>query len=239
MATPFPPSPRIRDIVLGMLIAAVCLGLLFSASSVVKWVGAPFLILPRALGIIGGFAPHEIVEIPLGSPPTGVTFPAAESYAVYVSDLRLLEVADVISDSGAPPWLVLQREDTGESVPVEAIARGLIPFDEPRVPGRPVYRFTIEEPGTYAVTHPRSVSSAFLVPDRITGKESQLAWAAVIQLALLAIPVLWVFMPRYLERRRRWRAHQKERRAATEHVRRRQAARQPPEAPSRRGKPPV
>jgi hypothetical protein len=239
MATPFPPSPRIRDILLGMLIAAVCLGLLFSASSVVKWLGAPFLIIPRALGIIGTFAPYEIVELPLGSSPTGVTFPAAESYAVYVSDLRLLEVAAVISGSAAPPWLVLQREDTGESVPVEAIDRGLSPFDEPRVPGRPIYRFTIEEPGTYAVSHPHSVSSAYLVPDRITGKESRLAVAALIQLALLAVPVLWVFLPRYMERRRRWRAHQRERRAATEHVRRRQAARRPPATPAPRDKPPV
>jgi hypothetical protein len=237
MTTPLPPPPRIRSIVLGILVTAVLVAVLFSASSVVKWLGAPFLIVPRALGMIGSYGPREIVEIPMGSPPTVVTFPHAEAYAVYVSDLRLLQVADVIEASGAPPWLVVQRADSGASIPLETVGRGLLPFDEPRVSGRPVYTFTIDQPGTYVMSHPRSVSSIYFVPNRVIGKETLLGWAAAIQLALLALPMLWVFMPRWLERRRSWRVHQRERRAATEQVRRRQQARRAVEGPANRSEP--
>jgi hypothetical protein len=224
VTTSAPPTPSLRNILLGLLSALAFVVLLLSAPSAVKWLGAPFLVLPRALGLIGSYGPHEIVEIPLGSPPTAVTFPHGETYVVYVSELRLLEASDTIAASGAPPWLVIQRVDSGRPVPVEPIDRGLIPFDEARVAGRPVYRFTIDEAGAFAFSHPRSLTSIYFVPDRISGKEGLLTGTTLAQLALLSIPIWLRFGPSWLERRRSWRAHQQERRAATERVRRGQAA---------------
>ena len=216
MTTPAPPSPRLRTIALSVLVIVVGLILLCSASSVVKWVGAPFLVLPRVLGLLEPVHSDEIVAIPMTSSPTGVTFPRAETYAVYVSDLDLLEVSNELVDTGSPPWLIVQRAATGASIPVALVERGLLPYDEPRAPGRPVLLFEIPEPGTYALTHPRRTSDLYLVPDRTTGREAVIVGSFGVQLALLSVPLVRIFGRPWFDRRRSWRAHQRERRMASD-----------------------
>jgi hypothetical protein len=217
----------VRSIVAGILVVVVMVVLVCSASSLVKWAGSTLLILPRAFGLLGAVYTQEIVTLPLDQSPTGVTFPRAERYAVYTSDLDLLEVTASLDHSQAPPWLVIQRETTGQSVPVTYIRRGLMPYDDPRAPGRPVLMFAIDEPGTYALSHPRRNLTVSLVPDRTTGREGLIAAAAVVQLALLAAPVAILLGRPWLERRRSWREHQRQRRAASDAVVRRRAARRP------------
>ena len=216
MTTPPPPPPRLRSIALGILIIVIGVVLLCSASSVVKWAGAPFLVLPRVLGILESVRNDEIVAVPMAAPPTAVTFPRAESYAVYVSDLSLLEITNQLIESGSPPWLVVQRAATGESIAVKLVERGLLPYDEPRAPGRPALTFEILEPGVYAFSHPGREFAFYLVPDRTTGREAVIVASFGIQLALLALPLFLVFGRPWLDRRRRWQAHQRERRMASE-----------------------
>lgn len=225
MTTPPPPQPRVRSIALGVLIGAALVIALCSASSIVKWIGASFLVLPRVVGIVEPVRGDEIVSVPMGSPPTLVTFPRADTYAVYLSDLPLLETTNLMIEVGAQPWLVLQRADSGEAIPVSFVERGLIPFDDPRAVGRPVLRFEIPEAGTYLMVHPRRPFSFQLVPDRVTGKEGLLVATTLAQLALLSLPLLFVYGRPWLARRRRWQAHQRERRRASDEVMRRRPRR--------------
>ncbi|HSR48404.1 MAG TPA: hypothetical protein VLL77_10530 [Anaerolineales bacterium] len=225
MTTPPPPQPTLRSIVVGILLGVVLVVVICSASSVVKWVGAPFLVVPRVLGILEPVRGNEIVTVPMGSPPTAVTFPRPDTYAIYIADVPLLETTNTMIDVDAAPWLVIQRADTGETIPVEYIDRGLIPFDEPRVPGRPVMRIEVPAAGTYVMVHPRRGFSFYLVPDRVSGKEALIVLLILAQLALLSIPLLVIYGRPWLARRRRWREHQRERREASDAVLRRRANR--------------
>lgn len=223
MTTPPPPPPRLTSIVLGVLIVAVGVSLVCSASALVKWAGMPFLVLPRVLGLLEGVRNDEIVPLPMAASPTAVSFPRADTYSVYLADLSLLEIALVLEQSGSPPFLVIQRADTGESIPVEFVRRGLMPYDEPRVPGRPVFRFEVPQAGSYVLSHPRRSASLYLVPDRTTGRETLIAGAYVIQMTVLAAILYAVLGRSWRERRARWRAHQRERRTASEEIMRRRA----------------
>lgn len=225
MATPLPPQPKVRSIVAGILTVVVLVVLVCSASSVVKWAGSSLLILPRVFGLLESVHGEEIVALPLDQSPTAVTFPRPESYAVYTSDLDLLEITASLSDTQASPWLVVQRAATGESVPVSFVGRGLMPYDDPRAPGRPALVFSIGEAGTYALSHPRRPFAVYLVPDRTTGREGLIAVAAFAQLALLAMPAVILVGRPWLARRRAWREHQRERRQASDAMLHRRAAR--------------
>lgn len=210
---------------LGVLLGVMLLMLLCSASSAVKGAGALLLVLPRAAGLLETVRAEEIAVVPMDSSSTAVTFPFADAYHVYVADLNLLEIAEALERSESAPWLVVHRADTGESVPVEFTGRGLMPYDDPRVPGRPVFRFVISDPGAYVLSHPRRPVQVYLVPDRTTGRESTILLVSVGQLGIAGFAVGLGFGRPYFERRRRWREHQAQRRAATEEVLRRRRQR--------------
>ena len=201
---------------LGILVVVTLIVFLCSASVIVKWAGTTFLVLPRVVGLLESVRGEEIVALPMDSSPTAVVFPRAERYQVYTSDLELLEIAASLHASDATPWLVVQHAGTSEIIPVSFIGRGLMPYDDPRAPGRPILAFEIAQPGTYALSHPRREMTVSLVPDRTTGKEGLIALAFVAQLALLAGPFALIFGRPWLERRRAWRRHQQERRRASE-----------------------
>ena len=201
---------------LGVLVVVLLVVLLCSASVMVKWAGTTFLVLPRVVGLLESVRGDEIVALPMDSSPTAVGFPRAERYQVYTSDLELLEIAASLHASDATPWLVVQRVETGETVAVSYVGRGLMPYDDPRAPGRPILAFEIAQPGTYALSHPRREMTVSLVPDRTTGKEGFIALAFLAQAALLAGPFALIFGRPWLERRRAWRRHQQERRRASE-----------------------
>ena len=228
MTTPPPPQPKIRSIVLGVLVVALLVVVVCSASSIVKWAGMPFLVLPRVAGLLQGVRSEEIVALPMASSPTAVTFPRPERYAVYTGDVNLLEMTAGVRASDSLPWLAVQQADSGRAIPVSFVGRGLMPYDEPRAPGRPVFTFEITEPGMYALSHPRREFAVYLVPDRTTGKEGLIAAVFLAQLALLALPFLILIGRPWIERRKMWRKHQQERRQASDSILRRRAGRRSP-----------
>jgi hypothetical protein len=211
---------------LGVLVVVLLIVFLCSASVIVKWAGTAFLVLPRVVGLLENVRGDEIVALPMDSSPTAVGFPRVERDQVYTSDLELLEIAASLHASDATPWLVVQRVATGETVAVSFVGRGLMPYDDPRAPGRPILAFEIAQPGTYALSHPRRQMTVSLVPDRTTGKEGLIALAFLAQLALLAGPFALIFGRPWLERRRAWRRHQQERRRASETMLRGRSGRQ-------------
>ena len=225
MTTPPPPPPRLRNILLGILVVVVLIVSLCSASVLVKWAGTAFLVLPRVFGVVESVRGHEIVILPLNSSPTAVVFPNPEKYLVYTSDLALLEISANLQASDARPWLVVQHAGTAEIVPVTFLQRGLMPYDDPRAPGRPILAFEIAQPGTYALSHPRQDLAVALVPDRTTGQEGLIALGFLAQLALLAVPIALVFGRPWWDQRRAWRRHQQERRRASETMLRRRTGR--------------
>src|SRR3990172_557528 len=200
MTTPPPPQPRLRSIMLGILVVVVLIVSLCSASVIVKWAGATFLVLPRVVGLLESVRGDEIVALPMDSSPTAVGFPRAERYQVYTGDLELLEIAASLHASEATPWLVVQRVETGETVAVSYVGRGLMPYDDPRAPPPPILPFHIAQPLSYALSHPRREMTVSLVPDRTTGKEVLVALAFLAQAALLAGPFAIIFGRPSLER---------------------------------------
>jgi hypothetical protein len=205
MATPLPPPPRLRSIGFGILAFVVILTLLCSASSLAKWIGTSFLVLPRVVGLLESIRAEEIVTFPMDTTPTAVMFPRPETYHLYTSDLGLLEVAASLAASDATTWFVVMNAETGETVPVTYVDRGLMPYDDPRPSGRPILRFAIPAAGTYVLSHPRREFDVYFVPDRTTGRESMIVAVFLAQLALLAVPVFLVFGRPWLARRRAWR----------------------------------
>ena len=208
-----------------MLVMVILIAGLCSASAIVKWSGTMLLVLPRVVGLLETVRGNEIVTLPMASSPTAVGFPRSERYQVYTSDLELLEIAASLQASDATPWLVVQRVETGETVAVSFVGRGLMPYDDPRAPGRPILAFEIAQPGTYALSHPRRDFSVTLVPDRTTGKEGLIALAFLAQAVLLAVPFALIFGRPWMERRRAWRRHQQERRHASEAMLQRRSGR--------------
>ena len=228
MTTPLPPPPRLRNIALGILAVVLLLTVLCSASSLAKWIGTSFLVLPRVVGLLEGLRAEEIVTFPMDTTPTVVMFPRPETYHLYTSDLGLLEVAASLRASDSTPWLVVTNAETGETVPVTFVGRGLMPYDDPRPMGRPILRFAVPAAGTYVLSHPRREFAVYLVPDRTTGREGTIVAVFLVQLALLAVPVFLIVGRPWLARRRAWREHQRERRLASEAIFRRRGGRRRP-----------
>lgn len=193
--------PRLRDIVAGIVVAAVALTAFVNLGDVVKLAGAPFLLLPSALGITRMVTRAEISQVSLASTPSLVAFPRAGRYAVYTSDYDLLTTSDTLEQSGAPAWLTIRSRETGTQVPATLVHRGLRPYDTFLARGRPVITFTIPRPGIYELIHPAKPSLIFVLPDYTTGREKAIVLACWAQVAAIAVPLsLWFGLPRLSRR---------------------------------------
>ena len=188
MTTGYPEPPTYRSILLGVLLAILLFLGLFRIGVVAKAVGAMFMWLPEKLGLIEMVYPEDVIEVDIERSPSRAELPASGPYLVYTKNLDLLTINDAVVESDAPPWLSVASQD-GRAVSVELIERGLIMFDTPFAPGRPVARFGVSEPGTVDITHPRRPDKAFLVPDYITGRIELLTMLTIIQLGLFGYPL--------------------------------------------------
>ncbi len=181
----------VRAILTGVIALMLLCVFSWSLGAVIKWVGAPFLLLPDALGLARQVQRQEIMPFDLNVSPNAVTLPAAGRYAIYIGAVEVLEVTDQIMASGADPWLSVKSLANGRAQPVEFIRRGMAPFDTPFAPGRPVMTFTVPAAGRYELTHMRRLATAAIVPDYVTGQESLLWTLYAVQLALVVgVPAL-------------------------------------------------
>ncbi len=182
-------APSIRSIVGGCLLAVLILVPLMFISSVVKWVGAPFLFLPQRLGLLPAATGAEVRSLDLSSSPNQLDLPAAGPYLVYSNNFELLDITLQLENSNATPWLRLSDPSSGASVPIDYVERGLMPYDPVFVPGRPVFRFVASRPGIYTVEHMTRDSQLAIIPDRTTGFEMEMLLAATIQVVLVVLLV--------------------------------------------------
>lgn len=197
---PYRP-PSIRAIVAGVIIFTALLIVLCSLSEVVKLVGSPFLYIPARLGLIQRVTRDQVRALDLASGSTVLDFTPAGRYAVFTIDYDLLVLTDGLLSAHAAPWLRLKSQETGKSVAVSFIERGLRPYDTPFARGRPIFTFYIEAPGRYVMTYPARNATIFIVPDYTTGKEKTIALAYFLQIAVIGAFLGGLFYPRL---RRYW-----------------------------------
>ena len=193
--------PTLRAMVGGCLLTLLILVPLVFISSAVKYVGLPFLLLPRALGLLPRVTVDEVLRLDLSSSPNDLALPAAGAYLVYCDNYDLLDLTLQLENAHALPWLKLTSADSGSTVPLEFVERGLMPFDPIEAAGRPIFRFAVSRPGVYRAEHLRRDSGVVVIPDYTTGAELEMLLAALIQATVLVALVQW-----FIQRRRRARA---------------------------------
>jgi hypothetical protein len=184
--------------------------------AVVKIAGAGLMLIPSALGIVHQVSPHEVFTYNLSTSPTLVGISQPGRYAVYAYDYDLLSLSDNLEQSGAAPWITLKSQITGEAVPVTFASRGMRAYDTPLAKGRPVLSFVIEKPGMYVMAHPARPVVISIVRDYVTGHEPTLTLVFLAQIAVILLPLMFVYTRGYLARRNARKAAQQQRRAESD-----------------------
>lgn len=188
--------PRIRSILLGIALVVIVLVFLCSLSQVVKWIGAAFLYLPDRLGLVRMVTADEAIPVDLASQSNTIRIPAAGRYEVFVADYDLLKLSDDMSAGGALPWLKITRAGTDATLPIAYVTRGLVPYDTPVVPGRPVLAVEVSEAGEYVLLHTVRRVTIWIVPDYTTGNESRILGVIAAQVLILMIILGSVYIRR-------------------------------------------
>ncbi len=147
-------APRVRNILLGILLCGLCLAFFGYLAEITKWFGYIFLYIPARLGMINQISASQVQTIDFSTSPTEIVFSKPEAYVVYTAHLDLLMMSDRILEEGFQPWLRIIHLDSGQEVNVESIQRGLMPYDTPFAKGRPIYFFKIPQAGRYQLLHP-------------------------------------------------------------------------------------
>jgi hypothetical protein len=195
--------PQFRSILIGIALVVILLVLLCSLSQAVKWIGAAFLFLPDRLGLVRMVTAEEAIPVDLASQSNSVRFPAAGRYALFVADYDLLKLTDDMSAAGASPWLTITSVGTGARLPIEYVTRGLVPYDTPVVPGRPVLAVQVSEAGEYVLVHTVRRVTIWIVPDYTTGNESRILAVIAAQVLILLIILGSVYIRRQQQRQER------------------------------------
>jgi hypothetical protein len=217
MDTPVPPR-RLPAFLLAGVIIAIILAMLWSIADVVKWAGAPFTILPAQLGLIRQVTRDQVVTIDMTPGQTTIHLPTPGTYVIY-ADMKQLMFAPRDPKDATMKLVTLASGTTGAHVPLRIVERGLMPYDTPFVPGRPVLTFTITRAGAYTVSTPRQAATIAILPDYITGNEQTIGTMALLQLGVLALAFGSIGVIRYRNYRQRLRvieARQQPRRAQGE-----------------------
>ncbi len=208
------------QLALSLILVPVVLVLFFLYSTFfVKALGAPFLLLPSALGLIERASPADVIRVPT-SPHAAVFYVEHPGrYVVYADDVfwRRDETHLDVRETALNPqhdWLRIQDVAAGEEVPVHRVRRGVRPYDEIVVKGRPMYTFYATHPGYYRAVYLYSPPAyVAVIPDHVSGKEGLLSLLIDLQVgALVAYPV-W-------RRFRRWHQQREEKRRKREEAER-------------------
>jgi hypothetical protein len=207
-----------------MLVAAtvfvVLLTMVWFIGDVIKWIGAPLLVLPTQLGLIRQVTPDQVLTIDMASGKTSVQLPAPGAYVVYADVKQFLFTPSAPDPEEAMmKWVTLTADTTGSAIPSTGVERGLMPYDTPFVPGRPVLTFTITAAGTYTAITPRRPATIAILPDYVTGNERTIQIAMLLQLGVLTLALGCIAAVRYQKYRQRLQAveaRKQPRRAQTE-----------------------
>ncbi len=164
--------PGFLAIIGGVVLFVILVGLACSISTTVKVIGYGLLYVPSRLGWLEVPRPETIRRLDLVSTPVEAYFSNPGTYEVFTSDYELLSISMQMEGSTSVSWFHVDNAVTGERNQVDYVIRGLMPYDTPFAEGRPVLRFSIDEPGLYRLSFPTPpAASVYFVPDTTTGKE--------------------------------------------------------------------
>ena len=181
--------PRIRNIILGILILAFGIMLVGNLGEIVKWSGYVLITPLNKLGLLNLVSKAEITPIDLSIPKQEVEFGIPGCYALYTSNLDLLTVTDAVLEDKGNPWLKINNPNHQAKVNVGFVRRGLMVYDTPFAEGRPIYTFEIPSSGSYLIeniTRPGAVG--YFVRDYVTGNEKKYGTFIAIEILIICAP---------------------------------------------------
>jgi hypothetical protein len=216
MTTGLPKQPTISSIVLGIALVIVAFLAFLRLPDVVKFTGAALLYVPAKVGLIEMVMPQDVIPLPLADNPSSIIIPSPGQYLLYLDNYDLLVIHDAAVARNSKPWIKIQAETLDTEVEITLIGRGLVWYDTPFAPGRPVVSFKIDQPGVYRVVHPTRSDTANIVPDTITGKESLLTFLALAEIALIGGVVYYIIRKRTASKRQQRISMQAQNRARVE-----------------------
>lgn len=221
MTTGLPQQPTFRSILLGIALFIIVLVAFLKIPDVIKYTGTALMFVPSKLGLIDMIMPKDVIPLSLEENPSWVTIPSPGQYVMYLNNYDMLVVHDAIVAGDSKPWMKLQPEGLDTQVELTLIGRGLTWYDTPFARGRPVVRFTIDEPGTYQFTHPARQDYMYLVPDTMTGKEARITFWVLAEIALFGGVIFYIGRRRTASIRAQRIKTQEENRARVEATRKR------------------
>lgn len=160
-----------------------------------KWLGAPFLLLPTALGVLPVVGAGDVHLVVLNTRSPVIQIDAPGQFAMYASDDTMLIRANMLADSDVT-WLKLREVGAAEPVASTVIKRGALVYDPIAVPGRPVMSFAVTKRGRYELVFVRQSGEMYFAPDPVTGRDATImTWIAGQVFVLLAVLLIWA-LPR-------------------------------------------
>ena len=203
---------------IGLLLLVGFISFLAVPIETIKWLGAPFLIIPSALGIYHPVSSAEVWDIALygGDPQIDITAPGP--YTLYSNDTNVLMRANMLDDMHSV-WITLKSVDGQREISGTNVTRGVRPYDSVAVRGRPIVLFEVAQAGAYDLTYSRQSGQVTLIRDDSVGRESTLVLVMLAQPVVLALIVTLAYLPRIrkqLAQRRALDEKLAQKRAATE-----------------------
>lgn len=173
--------------------------LFLNLTEVVKWVGVPLMILPDAVGLVDRPSKDEVARV------VGPQNSEFEVELIRTGPYNLFRSFwdDWGVEVGEYPGISI--EGPNGLITLEYDRRNPTLYDTPSGHGIVHARFEIEEPGTYIVRYERTNDTlrkkfdASLIPDYISGSETKLLWAFIIQIAIIVVPTGVFIYGRYIK----------------------------------------
>lgn len=182
-------SPKVSSILIGIIIFIILLVSVCSLSEVIKTLGAPFLYIPRQLGVIDSVTKADLIVVDMNRSPDEIYFGKPGRYAAYAINYDILTTSDALMEAGAVPWLRLTSKSTNQEAEIVFVHRGILPFDSPLAKGRQILTFVIPEAGTYTAVHMTNPDKIYILPDYVTGKEKTLLFWYLLQILVILTPI--------------------------------------------------
>lgn len=214
-------TARIAPPVLVLALLAFLVRFLMDPVETVKWIGAPFLLLPRALGIVPAADAEAARWINLKQDSPVLEIPAAGTYSLYAADDVMQLRANMLSNTDVA-WVRLRLADAVDAsgdITGTTVKRGAAIYDVTEIRGRPVVSFRLAAAGRYTLIYPQQTGQLVFAADPVTGREGVILASIAVQVLVIAAVVMAAAWPGIRARRARARAAADElarKRAATD-----------------------
>ncbi len=157
----------------------------------VKWIGAPLLFLPTALGVLPTVNSNDVRTIGLRAPSPILDIAAPGQYAVYANREDMLLRANNIA-AQATPWISIREAAGGAELPAFNVQSGAQIWHPMAVPGRPVVTFALPRAGRYELVYGPQNGEVYFAPDPVSGREGLITALFAVQIAIVVTALaLW------------------------------------------------